>query len=386
VNARPLKLAVVASSYSTYISTNHVLIARGLAERGHRVALVSTVASDVRLTPYQAAGVHGAESLPFELVHVPWVGVFQDNVVTLPRFAGIPDELDAVLLQEDYPVISIEMARWAARHQIPTVISCERYGPPADALTRGLLGLFDRTVLRSMRSRAGALTFHSRASLEFYRSLGAPASRLSVLPASIDAEEFRRRAAAAPRTNRAGGPFEVLCIARLHAYKGLDTLISSIALLKRAGVNARAEIRGRGPLEAELRAQIAREDVRDRIRLETSAIPNREVPGLLANVDLYVQPSRVEPFGSAVVEAMACGVPVVGTAVGGICDTVLPDVTGLLVPPEDPGRLASAIRSLHDSPARLADMGRVAQERALSKFDYRVLSAEYEALVRRISG
>jgi glycosyltransferase involved in cell wall biosynthesis len=385
VNARPLKLAVVASSYSTYISTNHVLIAQGLVERGNRVVLVSTAASNVRLAAYGAAGPDGAGALPFPVVHVPYLTVVRDNVVTFPRLAEVPDDLDAVLLQEDYPLLSIEMARWADRRGVPVVISCERYGYPKDVLTRGLLRLLDASVLPRIRNLAGAMTFHSHRSLDFYRGLGAPSDRLSFLPAAIDAEDFRRRTARASRRDRTGGPMEILCIARLHPYKGLDTLIAAVAALEEAGVEVRAEIRGRGPLEGALRAQIAREALGDRVRLETGPIPNSEVPNLLANVDVYVQPSRVEPFGSAVVEAMASGLPIIGTAVGGIRDTVVPGVTGLLVPPDDPGCLATAIRSLHDAPTRRSEMGRAAQLRALANFDYRILSADYETLVRGIA-
>lgn len=93
-------------------------------------------------------------------------------------------------------------------------------------------------------------------------------------------------------------------------------------------------------------------------------VPHREdVAELLPAFDVFALPSRYEGLPLAVVEAMACGVPVVATAVNAVPDVVLPGETGLLVPPERPELLASAIAHLLDHPERAARMAGRARER-----------------------
>jgi glycosyltransferase involved in cell wall biosynthesis len=81
------------------------------------------------------------------------------------------------------------------------------------------------------------------------------------------------------------------------------------------------------------------------------------MPALLRSADLVLCTPWYEPFGLVPLEAMACGVPVVGSAVGGLLDTVVPGVTGALVPPRDPAALAVAVRQLLADPALRARYG-----------------------------
>ncbi len=103
-----------------------------------------------------------------------------------------------------------------------------------------------------------------------------------------------------------------------------------------------------------------------------------DVPDLLPAFDLFALPSRYEGLPTAVVEAMACGVPVVATAVNAVGDVVVPGETGLLVPPQRPDLLASALRYLLDHPAAAAGMAAAARARLGSRFG---LPALREALL-----
>ncbi len=93
-----------------------------------------------------------------------------------------------------------------------------------------------------------------------------------------------------------------------------------------------------------------------------------DVPELLPAFDLYVQPSLEEPLGLSILEAMAAGLPVVASRVGGIPEVVLPGETGILVPPSDAEALADAVAVLLDAPDLRAAMGQAGRARVLSDF------------------
>jgi glycosyltransferase involved in cell wall biosynthesis len=108
-----------------------------------------------------------------------------------------------------------------------------------------------------------------------------------------------------------------------------------------------------------------------------------DVPDLLPAFDVFALPSRYEGLPTAVVEAMACGVPVVATAVNAVADLVEPGVTGMLVPPARPEVMAEAIRYVLDSPAESAQMATAARARVGHRYEIRTLAAALAAAYGR---
>ncbi len=104
------------------------------------------------------------------------------------------------------------------------------------------------------------------------------------------------------------------------------------------------------------------------------------MPALLARARLFVLPSRSEGIPLTALEAMACGLPVVATRVGGLPEVVDDGVTGLLVPPADPAALAEAMVAIWNDPDRGDRMGHAGRLRAEERFDVRRMVAQYEAL------
>jgi glycosyltransferase involved in cell wall biosynthesis len=100
-----------------------------------------------------------------------------------------------------------------------------------------------------------------------------------------------------------------------------------------------------------------------------------DVPALLRSADVVVCVPWYEPFGIVPLEAMACGRPVVASAVGGLVDTVVDEVTGLHVPPRDPARVAGAVRTLLDRPDLRASFGAAGAARATARYDWRRVAA-----------
>jgi glycosyltransferase involved in cell wall biosynthesis len=128
------------------------------------------------------------------------------------------------------------------------------------------------------------------------------------------------------------------------------------------------------PEAARLLALAERLGVADRVRL-LGPVPRGQLPALLRSADVVVCSPWYEPFGIVPLEAMACGVPVVASAVGGLVDTVVDGVTGMLVPPRDPRALAARLEELRTDPARRRAYGRAALTRVRRLYSWDEVAA-----------
>lgn len=226
------------------------------------------------------------------------------------------------------------------------------------------------------------------------RAMGAAAPRVEVIPCGVDLESFRPDGPAEPRD---GQRPRILTIGRLVPRKGVDDVVSALAKLG-ACHDAELVVAG-GPDAGVLRSdpEIRRlQDLAKRLgvggRVDwRGSVPRSQVAELMRSADVVVCAPWYEPFGIVPVEAAACGVPVVATAVGGMLDTVADGVTGVHVPPRDPAALAAALDTLLGNPARRTHMGRTAARRAHRRFGWDRIAARtlgcYESLVqgRRLS-
>jgi D-inositol-3-phosphate glycosyltransferase len=195
-------------------------------------------------------------------------------------------------------------------------------------------------------------------------ALGTPAEQVRIVPCGVDRGVFTP---SGPTALRRHGRLRLVTVGRLVPRKGVADVIAALALVSGAelvvvGGPPAADL-DRDPEVRRLYDEAARHGVASRVTF-TGSLPRHAVATVLRSADIVVCAPWYEPFGIVPVEAMACGVPVVGTAVGGLLDTVVPGVTGLLVPPRDPDALARAVRILASGPAVRAAMGRLAAARA----------------------
>jgi glycosyltransferase involved in cell wall biosynthesis len=182
-----------------------------------------------------------------------------------------------------------------------------------------------------------------------------------------------------PRRRAHPGPVTLLSVGRLRAPKGFVTLVRATA-----GLEARLRIAGDGPDRPALEAEIDRLGLSDHVELLGT---RDDVPELLASSDVFVLSSDSEGLPMSVLEAMAAGLPVIASAVGGVPEAVRDGETGALVPPRDSAALARALRRLVADPAlreRLGDAGRrrVEEEFSLARFEREHLEL-YRKRVRR---
>src|SRR5690606_1569310 len=140
------------------------------------------------------------------------------------------------------------------------------------------------------------------------------------------------------------------------------------------------------PLARELRDLAESCRVSQRLKL-VGAVAPQAMPAWYRSADLFAATPWYEPFGLAPLEAMACGVPVVATAVGGLTDTVVDGVTGLLVPPRDPRALGTTMRKLLRDRQRRFAYGVAAVDRAREGYSWNRpvarLTEVYQVVSRR---
>ena len=182
----------------------------------------------------------------------------------------------------------------------------------------------------------------------------------------LDLAEFER-------ADFSSTPPLIIAVGRLIAKKGFAELIRACALLAERGKLFRCEIIGEGPLENELRAQIAQLNLQNRFVL-SGAKPQREVRQHLAAASVFVLPSVLDPEGgmdnlpTVIMEAMATGLPVISTNIAGIPEMVVQNETGFLVQPADPIALAKAIEDVIDDRLLAQRLGEAGHQRAQELF------------------
>jgi glycosyltransferase involved in cell wall biosynthesis len=208
-----------------------------------------------------------------------------------------------------------------------------------------------------------------------------PFSKVRVLPNGIpplrapSGRDIRAELGIAP-----GAPL-VGSVGELHPAKAFDVLIAATAALRSRFPELRVVVAGEGGDRGRLERAIEEHGVEGSFAL----LGRREdVPDLLAALDVAVSSSAREGSPLSVMEYMAAGLPVVATRVGGIPDLIDDGVHGLLVPPDDPEQLASAIeRVLADEPLRLS-LGEQARERQRREFDLGAAIRRVEALYEEL--
>ncbi len=213
--------------------------------------------------------------------------------------------------------------------------------------------------------------------------LGAANARLTVIPCGVDLERFHPDGAAAPRRR---GLRRLLCVGRLVERKGIGNAIEALAQVPDTELviagGAEPERLHADPDAQRLLAIARAAGVEGRVDLR-GRVDRERLPALLRSADAVVCAPWYEPFGIVPLEAMACGVPVVAAAVGGMIDSVVDGVTGVHVPPRDPERLAATLNALLVDPAACDAYGRAGVRRARRLYDWeRIATATLDVYAR----
>jgi glycosyltransferase involved in cell wall biosynthesis len=265
-----------------------------------------------------------------------------------------------------------------------------RLGAPLVLTTQGELSfdahdVFERSVtlrvgLRRTVRQARVVTACSAYALRDLDASVSPTCPSMVIPNGVDPAEFAGADAAESDLGR-----YVLGVGRLVPQKGFDLLIDAFATTELAGMNL--VIAGDGYEREALAGRAVARGIADRVHL-LGTVDRTRLPALMRGAHAFALPSRSEPFGIALLEAMAAGVPAVSTAAGGIPEFATDELNALLVATNDVSALASALRrvAIDDGlRSRLAAEGmRTAGELAWSKIAQRY-EAVYEDVRARMA-
>ena len=212
--------------------------------------------------------------------------------------------------------------------------------------------------------------------------LGAEVDRVKIVPCGVDLDLFDPDGPVEPRPEPGGGRHRLVVVSRLVERKGVGNVVTALASVPDAELvvagGPDAGDLAADPQATRLQALARAAGVADRVELR-GRVGRAELPALLRSADVVVCVPWYEPFGIVPLEAMACGVPVVASAVGGLVDTVVDGVTGVHVPARHPDRLAEVLQGLLADAGLRRRLGAAGARRARARFGWpRVARASYD--------
>lgn len=237
-------------------------------------------------------------------------------------------------------------------------------------------GPIHRALLSWSLRAADALTATSEA-LAAETGKYAPGRDVSVVPFGVDLGAYRPE----PETAEPA----IGCLKHLERIYGQDVLMRAFALVRAA--------RPDSPVRLRLAGSGSQRDALDRLAMDlgiadrvdfAGRIPTADIPAFMSGLAVFAMPSRAESFGVAAVEAAASGRPVVASRVGGLPEVVADGETGILVPPEDPARLAEALVTLLDDAVLRQRMGQAGRKLVETRYDWNANVSRMEEIYERV--
>ncbi len=382
--APPIRLLTFTTLYPNAARPNHgVFVENRLRHLVGSGAVAATVLAPLPIFPGRDPGpVPAAESRHGLAVHhprflaIPKLGMALSPALlaaaasrAIRRLLAAGERFDAIDAHYFFPdgVAAVALGR---RFGLPVVVTAR-----GSDITQFPDFAIPRRLIRRALARADAAIAVSAALREAMLALGAPPAHVSVLRNGVDTALFRPppdRAAARAVLGLARPT--LLSVGHLIERKGHDRVIEAMRLLPDCGLL----IAGEGPERAPLEALISRLDLDARVRL-LGALPHAELPALYGAADLLVLASSREGWANVLLEAMACGTPVVAAPIPGNSEVVQERAAGVIAGARTPEALAAAVRD------RLAEPpGREATRAYAERFGWQETTDGQIALFRRV--
>ncbi|MGQ9788193.1 MAG: glycosyltransferase family 4 protein [Candidatus Hadarchaeaceae archaeon] len=270
------------------------------------------------------------------------------------------------------------MVLWKKSLGAPLFITLHNARPVGINEETDFLGqLFDDYIGSRIIRSCDRVIANSRWTLETTLPKNYPRERAEVIYNGVDTQRFRK--VNSGLKDRMGCEFLSVTVCRLLPQKGVKYLISAV---KEIEEDYKAVIIGRGPCLGELKSLVKKLGIEKKVDFLTDYLTDEELVKYYSASDFSILPSLWEPFGMTLIEAMACGCPVIATNVGGIPEVVTSDC-GILVGPRNHNELALAIETLIGDKKLRGKMARNARKRVEKHFCFDLIAEKIEKSYRR---
>ncbi len=309
-------------------------------------------------------GFRGAWSYVFSAMPVLKKLLKQNHYDALHYFFGLPTGLLSIGVPE--------------ARKIPSVISLRGSDVPGyDPYNRMLTWAHRllKPLTRTIWKKADAVVALSQ-SLHDQAKLTLPSKPIEVISNAIDTDLFTPT-----HHQRDTTDIHLLIVARLIPRKGITDLLQAIALLKNPNIHL--TIQGTGPYSETLEALAIRLGIQDQITF-AGFQPRHLLPKTYQQADIFILPSYAESCGLALLEAMACGLPVIISRIGGMVEHVEHEKNGLIIPPKDPQALALAIEKLINNPELCTTLSQNNVNKIGADYTWDAVSQKYAAIYTHI--
>lgn len=366
---RPVRICHFTSTFFPRVGGVEIVVsnlARCQHEQGHRVTVITPT----------IRGIDNRVDVPYRVVHYsrPSSKRFLTRQVLLRLlWEHSRDPFDVLHCHSAYPhgYVSVTFSHLTG---VPVIVT--PHGP-TDIMREERLRRnpkIEARLAKGLRESAGITAISRDIRDEILSVGGIPDEKVRVIPNGVTLSEY-----AGVAGFDLGFPY-ILAMGRMVPQKGFDHLIRAFGSVAREQSDLRLLFAGEGVYRREYEKQVAALGLQDRIRF-LGLVQGTQKISFMKGAEFFVCPSRFEPFGIVVLEAMASGVPVVANRVGGIVDIVEDGVQGVLVDPTSTDGLAAAISRLHRDPRTRHRMGQAAELKSKG-YDWASINEQYLAVYR----
>jgi glycosyltransferase involved in cell wall biosynthesis len=371
-----MRVAITVPHFSLDIGRNESGLGEGLAKLGHEATVFATDINGKK--GHEARAIAGREERPYavELVRsIPGTAINPAPLGQRLKIQGFRP--DVVHSSEDTDLLTVATFKATQSLGLPFVLSTERYYVPKFPKSLGYLAI-EALWTKRIRREADAVTTHSTIQESYWEARGLNRSDIEMIPVGVWTDHF----APGPSTLLRDllplpeGSVIGFTVGRMTAYKDYPTMLRAMQAVIERDRSFHLAVLGFGPDRVKVVRRAREMGLESNVHFLTERIRHTRMPEALRSADFYLQTSSVEPFGITVIEAMATGIPVVTTDVGGMRDTVLEGKVGLKAPAGDAAALAQRILALRDDTLRRR-LGTAAREYAVGAFDWMVVCRAY---------
>jgi len=371
-----MKIAIVSPYISTaedldYYQSQQLNLAAELVKLGEEVDVI---------TAARKAGQPDSELFDsgVNVIRLPASYGRIEGLLRQPLMRGLWGQLrrgnyDLIQSSEDFSLSTLVCALYALRHKTRFVVYQGVYFRSRERFA-GLLMTLSDLVAGSVVRRACSVAVCKTSAARRYLD-GKGFGKATIIPVGVNTSVFY------PDGARPENGCELLSVGNLIPLKNFDLLLEVFRLLSAMNPRARLTIVGTGPEEKRIVSYTRRHGLSDRVVL-AGRVPNRELRKYYLRADLFVLLSRVEIFGMVVLEAMACGCPVVSTPTPGVADIIMDGHNGFIVGGADPGAIARRIDKILLDRDKLSLAGARAL-RTARRHSWTAIARQYHDLYRR---